>query len=202
MPMPRPSSTRFPPRALGAAWLLAASLGMAGLSAYGARPGAPGEPPTRWPHGALPHAAGDVELLLFAHALCPCTQASLSELERLLADLRPRPRCRVVLWTDAEQPARFAESRLRERARDMAGVEVVEDPGGSIARRFGARTSGLALVYDVDGRRRFAGGLTPARGHEGGSVGGRAVRDLFGADDGHDSGAPVFGCPLFEEAAP
>jgi hypothetical protein len=200
--MPAPSQTTHGTLALSASWLIAVSLGMAGLVSYAAEPGPADRSPARWPASSLPHAAGDTELLMFAHALCPCSQSSLSELERLLADLRPRPRCRIVLWTDAEQPERFADSPLRERAVNMTGVEVVEDPGGMIARRFGARTSGQLLVYGDDGRRLFAGGITPGRGHEGDSAGGLSVRELFASDATPAQTTPVFGCPLFEERVP
>ena len=46
-----------------------------------------------------------------------------------------------------------------------------QDISGDEARRFGAATSGEALLYSPSGKLLFHGGITPSRGHEGGSVG-------------------------------
>ncbi len=68
---------------------------------------------------------------------------------------------------------------------------------GDEARRFGAATSGHVMLYDAAGRLHFSGGITPARGHEGDSLGRDAVIDLIEAY--RSAGrrcSPVFGCPL------
>jgi hypothetical protein len=69
---------------------------------------------------------------------------------------------------------------------------IHEDRGGSLARHFGAATSGHALLVDVDGRLLFAGGLTPTRG----SAGDGAI--LIAAARGELTQRPTFGCPLFD----
>ncbi|MFT7465160.1 MAG: hypothetical protein ACI9EF_003524, partial [Pseudohongiellaceae bacterium] len=130
----------------------------------------------------------------------PCTRASLSELERVLCRATMLPRTRVVLWTDPQQAERFAHSGLRERLREVAAIEVIEDPAGHLAQAFGCQTSGMTLFFDGSGRLRFAGGLTPSRGHEGVSAGTLALDVLLGGGVSERIAAPVFGCSL--EATP
>jgi hypothetical protein len=77
-------------------------------------------------------------------------------------------------------------------------VHVSEDASEALA--FGARTSGQAYLYDERGQLLFRGGLTPARGHEGASVGGETVRKAFTgapAASGSPASSDVFGCALF-----
>jgi hypothetical protein len=104
------------------------------------------------------------------------------------------------------QPARmdsaWVESDLWRRAAAVPGVHAVRDPGGEEARRFGALTSGHALLYDADGALRYSGGLTASRGHEGANAGATAVRDLLTRDEANLAAAPVYGCPLESPSAP
>jgi hypothetical protein len=71
---------------------------------------------------------------------------------------------------------------------------VLQDEDGREAARFHAVVSGLAVLYDVSGRRLFGGGIAPSRGH------GRQLRQeqllavLSGNADRDES--PVFGCAL------
>ncbi|MFT7465447.1 MAG: hypothetical protein ACI9EF_003814, partial [Pseudohongiellaceae bacterium] len=101
---------------IGTLWAAALCLGFNGLLNYSSAPSDPGVPVNTWPENtALGARTGDPELLMFVHALCPCTRASLSELERVLCRATMLPRTRVVLWTDPQQAERFAHSGLRER---------------------------------------------------------------------------------------
>jgi len=89
---------------------------------------------------------------------------------------------------------------LWQEAARIPGVSVVSDEGGEAAR-FGAFTSGQALLYDSNGNLLFSGGITSARGHEGDNNGVNAIQSLVasaGADAGPraESTTPVFGCPL------
>lgn len=189
------------PRLLVTLWVAAMCFGFVGLFEYGSAPCDPGEPVSRWPSDAGLGAHADApELLLFAHALCPCTRATLSELERVLTRAPRAPRTRVVLWTDPDQPEHFEHSDLRERVRAVPSLELVEDPHGRLARAFGARTSGMTLCFDADGRRVFAGGLTSSRGHEGTSAGTLALDALLRGEPTERSVTPVFGCALVDDA--
>jgi hypothetical protein len=77
---------------------------------------------------------------------------------------------------------------------------VVADDGGVESQRFGALSSGQALLYGADGRLLFAGGITESRGHQGDNAGESAIAALvLGAGrSGQSSSTPVYGCPLFD----
>ena len=139
---------------------------------------------------------------LFAHTKCACTRATLRELERALAHANARTTSlrTFVLFSGPNDDELLS---LRTMAAAIPGV-VVMDAGDEVAR-FGAHTSGQALVYGKDGRLAFRGGLTPSRGHEGASAGGEFVlRAATGAEDRARSNradepaqsSDVFGCAL------
>lgn len=195
-----------PPRValLGLAWLglVVVLLGRSAL-----RDGAPGDPGStgpRWPAAsALRPAAAGTTLVTLLHPECPCSRASLDELEALLVRA-PLPRAYVLVVRPAGAPAGFDVETARRRAARIPGVVAVVDEGGLEAARFGARTSGHTTLWGPDGRLRFSGGLTPGRGLRGDSAGRRAVERAASASTAEASpaAAPVFGCPLQESDAP
>jgi hypothetical protein len=95
-------------------------------------------------------------------------------------------------------PDDWERTDLWRSAASIPGVQVWADPDGAEARRFHAATSGLALLYDGDGRLRFCGGITRARGHAGDNPGREALRALLLEGGPGPTQTPVFGCPLFE----
>lgn len=197
-----PTSTARPGVALALilGWALLGMGGLVGLVDRGARPGAPAAAAATWPEGAGLDRHEDLPtLLLFAHPRCPCTQASLRMLERLAAQVAGRADLRLVAATD---PAWDLDGL---RAEQVPGLTVVADPGGRMASAFGARTSGQVMLFSADGLLLFAGGITPARGHEGPSLGSETIRALLLGEPVQALTAPVHGCQLScdpEEAAP
>jgi hypothetical protein len=133
------------------------------------------------------------------HPRCSCSHATLTELGRLLARVPDRLDATVVLVRPSGVAAGWENGSIADEARRLRGVRTVEDDGSVEAHRFGAATSGAALLYDARGRLRFAGGLTQVRGHEGVSFGEERILALVttGAADRDDS--PVFGCPLSDK---
>src|SRR5436190_6315 len=92
-----------------------------------------------------------------------------------------------------------AEPPLTRPKVAIPGVTVRADVDGEAARRFGAATSGQALLYTADGRLLFSGGITESRGHEGDNAGRSAIAALvLGAEPTKLATSPVYGCPLFE----
>jgi hypothetical protein len=180
-------------------WLAALAVGMGGLTDYEARPGALADPPHDWPTGsALPHRPGLPTLVVFVHPRCPCSRATLSELNLVMNRLHGRLTASVVFMRPTDLPGSWTRTATWRRAREIPGVTVVADRDGLEARRFGAATSGQAVVYDRAGRLAFNGGITASRGHEGDSDGRRRLVSAL-ADDGADpSTSRVFGCALFD----
>lgn len=190
-------------RAAGPLWLAGVIAGTVLLMRYDATPGGGGSPPRRWPaESALPRASRQPVLLLFMHPRCPCSRASLAELERLLPAGSGRMETRVICVVPARADDGWTASASWRRASDLPGVLTSLDPGGVEARRFGVETSGHALVYDAGGELLFSGGITPSRGHQGRNAGSAAVSALAAGSNPRTRRTLVFGCPLWngEEA--
>jgi hypothetical protein len=205
-PGPR-SAQAIPERELGLLGrlgvLLSAFLVLGGLVASAAwinRPGAVGGGSSSWPAASrLERSDSEHTLVLFAHPHCPCTAATLRELERIAARCRDRAKVLVVFSTPQDAPEGWEQGSLWERARALPDVTVVRDLDGLEARRFGARISGSTLLFDRRGSLRFSGGITAARGHEGDNSGSSAIVDLVLEGATESPATPVFGCPLFDD---
>jgi hypothetical protein len=183
-------------------WSVAVIGGMAALWSYGARPGAAAAPPPHWPIAStLDRAPGRATLLVFAHPHCPCTRASLEEIDRLLASAAERPDVRVLFTKPPDTAPDWDATDLWRRAAAIPGIMVARDDEGREAERFGVTTSGQLLLYDAAGALRFAGGITPSRGHGGDSVGRSVLLELLAGAPAEDEATPVFGCALAEAAS-
>ncbi len=179
------------------AWAVAVSAGLFVLWRYAHDPGERTASPARWPQASrIPRPADRPVLLFFAHPRCPCTRASLRELERLTARLAGQLETRVVFrdWSELADGWRWTD--LRGSADAIPGVQVVADPGGVESELFRARTSGLALLYSNTGVLLFQGGITPSRGHEGYNDGVAALEAILQKEAAPVRQTPVFGCPL------
>jgi hypothetical protein len=178
-------------------WLIAVIGGWFLLERHANRPGDLSAPPLKWPtESRLDRPANRSTLLLFAHPHCPCTRATLSELERFLARNPDSQQTTIVFIKPPGTPAGWEDTDTLHRAKAIPGVKSVVDVDGVEARRFHAVTSGVAMYYDADGRLAFYGGLTPARGHEGGSDGVAALQAIVSGNRPAIDHANVFGCPL------
>jgi hypothetical protein len=183
----------------GAIWLSAAAVGLALMAVYANRPGEAAKAPAQWPLGSGLHRdAALPTLVMVAHPKCDCTRASVAELAELIARVRRPPRVFVVFiqppGVDAET---WTRTDLWSMAARIPGTTLVRDDGGVEAERFGARTSGQTLLYDVEGRLVFDGGTTGSRGHVGDNLGFSSLVDLLGGGAPTDAHTPVYGCDLF-----
>jgi hypothetical protein len=180
-------------------WATLLLVGLAALAIRDHRPGARGAIPAAWPiESRLVRERERATLLLFAHPHCPCTVASLRELERILARSADRLRAEVVFCVPSGAPNGWERTDLWRQANSIPGVAVVADPGGFESRLFGASTSGTTLVFDAQGRLLFQGGITGARGHEGDNAGKSAVLACLETPHAAGTPVPVFGCALFD----
>lgn len=177
-------------------WVAAVAAGFGILLRYKSTPSLAGEgPPQRWPSDSgLRLAESRATLILFAHARCPCTHASVSELARLSARAADRLAVHVVIVRPPGVPEDWDDTELRRRATSIPGATVHRDDGGVEATRFKAAVSGFTMLYDPNGRLRFAGGITSSRGHEGDSFGVRRIVSMLDGGSADRTDAPVFGC--------
>jgi len=184
------------------AWIGAVAAGLARVEIHAQTPGPAGAAPARWPEASrFAIEPCRPRLLVFAHPQCPCTRASLNELARLLARAGDASRVAttVAFFRPDDAPADWLATDTVADAGAIPGVTVATDERGVEAARFGAKTSGHAVLYSADGRLLYAGGLTPARGHEGDSFGSEALAALLvsGSSSPSPATAPVFGCEIF-----
>src|SRR5207248_28858 len=83
-----------------------------------------------------------------------------------------------------------------QRAAKLPGASVVVDRGGIEAARFGATISGAIMIFDEAGNRRYAGGITPARGMQGANAGCDAALAVLQGSKTNLPNVPAFGCRL------
>lgn len=192
-----------PVRALIAAWLLAVVGGWYFVERYEYSINAP------LPHGAVAHWPADSALRLaengptlvfFLHPKCPCSRASLHELNRLLTATAngksPAPELLVVTTVPATADDTWWDTGTVAQSGEIVQAKLFIDRAGTEAARFGATTSGTVMFFDESGNRRYAGGITVARGHEGQSAGADSVTALLRGEAVEMSEMPVFGCRL------
>jgi hypothetical protein len=166
---------------------------------YSEAPGIATHVPKLWPADSiLARDARRPTLIMFLHPRCPCSRASVGELERLLARVDGRLDVSVAFVEPPHAGAGWEETDLIRRVRSLQGVRFYMDKDGTEARLFGAETSGQTLLYEPSGKLRFQGGITPGRGHAGDNPGRSALEDLVLRGRANSNDTPVFGCALFE----
>ena len=183
-------------------WGLAVVVGFTLALRYETAAGEVATSPLTWPAGSSVTAAGGGRstLLLFAHPKCPCTRATVEELATLMHDVGRDVDATVLFVRPSGVALGWERTPLWEAAAKIAGVTVVADEGGAEAMRFGAVTSGLALLYAPDGRLLFSGGITATRGHAGDNAGRSSIEALLERRSPARHTTPVYGCRLLGRA--
>src|SRR5215469_6390627 len=185
-------------------WLAAIGYGLHAMIVYQSRPGPAGQTPELWPENriiTLP--AGRPQLVMFAHPKCPCTEASIGELNALAAEAKDKFQATVCFYEPDSNADSWTNTANVHSARSIPGVRVVFDKDGKLAQQFGAQTSGHTVLYSPNGKLLFSGGLTGSRGHLGDNPGFESVLKLI--NEGNASStrttAKVYGCELFDRCA-
>ncbi|GAA5508605.1 hypothetical protein Rcae01_04072 [Novipirellula caenicola] len=193
-------------------WLAAVLTFVTWITAYGFKVDASNlaDSEETWPADTtLAIPADRPTLVLFVHPKCPCSRATLVELEKILtaspAITTAAPSVLVVASVPRDADTTWTHSPLIQRAAELANADVVFDVEGVETARFGVTTSGTVMLFDHHATRTFSGGITTSRGHEGRSVGGDLLRDrllvatkvdIDGISDDAAKSPPVFGCIL------
>jgi hypothetical protein len=186
-------------------WSISVGLGAGWMWHYEFTAGPGAAAPLAWPTAArISRSAGLATLVVLIHPHCPCSRATLDELARLMTDCQGKLSATVMILAPGNFSESWVHSDLWSSAAAIPGVTVVADRDGAGSRRFGAATSGQALLYSAQGKLLFAGGITASRGHSGDNAGRSAIEALVLGDAAVTS-APVhtavYGCPLFNPSA-
>ncbi len=187
--------------AVALAWAFAAAAGFVCLFNYQTSAGQSGQIPITFPASSrIEHTMGKRTLIMFAHARCPCTRASVGELAKIMARLQNKVQAYILFHVPENKDRQWATTDLVDKAIAIPGLQVVHDQGGLETRRFQVKTSGHVLLYDGMGRLSFSGGITGARGHHGDN---EASKELFARVTQNWLKEPsehvVFGCPILGE---
>jgi hypothetical protein len=181
-------------------WLIAIAILGAMLLRFESRPGVSLGPAPIWPRVSRISKTHRPTLVLFAHPKCPCTRATLSELDRILARAGGRIDGHVIFVKPHGVAQGWEHSEMWAAAEAIPGVTVELDENGSEAKRFGARTSGHVLLYGADERLVFSGGITGSRGHAGDNAGADSINSYSASGKSTQMLTPVFGCSLLNDA--
>lgn len=178
-------------------WLIAIVATTAWVWRYKRTAGPVGFVPSHWPAvTALSHELNRPQLVLFLHPRCACSRASLAELSQLVRVTQGRVAIAIVFGLPSGSPGSWSQGELWDTARAIRGARVISDPDCRESVRFGALTSGYVTLYDMSGVLMFAGGMTPARGHQGNNPGLDRLRAVIQGHEPRRRSSPVFGCAL------
>lgn len=193
-------TARLKMAALLTLWLLLAVAGLGFISKYENTPGIAATPFVQFPAASqIKRVAGLPTLVMVVHPHCPCTRASMGELELLMAQTQGRATTYVLFLKPADFTDDWEKTDLWQTASEIPGVEVVQDKDGKEAELFNAATSGQTFLYDADGQLIFKGGITLSRGHSGDNAGRSAIVALLNGDKAEQTETAVYGCPMFNK---
>lgn len=183
----------------GLIWVIVIGAGMRTLMSYESAPGTVGVVRPSWPKASKISPPNErAVLVMLAHPRCPCTDASMEELAKIMAHLQGKVRAYVLFLKPKGSSAAWEDTALRRSAAKISGVTVLSDVDGVEARNFGAETSGHTLLYDRNGSLLFSGGITQSRGHSGDNSGESAIISLVNNQRASRAKTFVFGCSLVD----
>lgn len=185
----------------GILWAICLTAGLTILSRYSSTPGAgavmKGD---YWPVTSKIKRSDRPFLIVFAHPYCPCSDATIAELERLMPSLKDKVDVLVMFVQPKERPLSWVQGPSWKTAQNIPGVKVMNDFDYYETDIFGAKTSGQVIFFNPNGLRIYSGGITPSRGHMGDSPGRDALLSWVEGRTVKRQVASVFGCSLRELA--
>lgn len=178
-------------------WVVLLAAGFWRLFLYANTPGASASASAQWPEKS--HIARNTEkpiLIVFAHPRCPCSRASVGELERMIPAVQGKLDIEVVFVKPKNLSEDWAKEALWKKAASLPGIHVRLDDGGVEAAVFDAKTSGQTFLFAKDGSLVFSGGITAERGHMGDNDGVDSILSYISQGKAKLAQTPVFGCSL------
>ena len=184
------------------AWFCVIACGFAYLANYSNTPCDLGEPPQVFSKEILGRLfegetrEGSYYLVMGIHPHCPCTRATLGELNELIAKCRGKLTCSILVFHPSEEDSSWYQTDLWSTAQAMPDTGVVPDVDGRLCRELNLLTSGGVVLCDAHGNRLFYGGITASRGHQGDNLGSDAILSCIRTGRADRDHTKVFGCAL------
>jgi hypothetical protein len=140
---------------------------------------------------------GSGHLLVMAiHPKCPCSRASIGEMERLLSKFHDGLKCVFLVYKPQGQSNDWIETDVVDSIRRQPNSEVVVDVDGRDALQLGMTTSGAVILYSPQGVPKYWGGITAGRGHRGDNLGTDAIASELRGQPPLSLSQPVYGCQV------
>ena len=131
----RPNRNAY--RLLIANWAIGLVSGFSLIVSHNFATGNVSSAPIEWPDGInLESDANHPTLLVFIHPQCPCSSATIGELERLLADVNQQVKCTILMVCPSDHVDQWMKSKNTERSKSIEGVQIVVDVDGTTAAKF------------------------------------------------------------------
>ncbi|RNC82798.1 MAG: hypothetical protein ED559_13820 [Phycisphaera sp.] len=184
---------------LSIGWGAAVALLLLILIKYNQIPGAIAKPPAIL-DDSFPLDDSRYTLFIAVHPKCPCTSASLYELERLIARSHDSLVVHAYVYRPSGQPSGWIDLEPLASLAMLDSVSWEWDVDGKAAQKLGSLTSGSVVLYGPDGQPLYWGGITSARGHAGDNAGSDSILQVLRHGTVRPSTGPVYGCELIGSA--
>ncbi len=177
-------------------WAATVCFGFAALLAYASSPGQLAVTAGHWPQESqLLLSNQQPTLLVFVHPACPCTRATLENLQKSLTTQTVKLQVVCLTPPDHYDRSELACNAALQSLKQQLDAEHLFDDGTEIAN-FAAATSGQCLLYSPSGTLIFSGGVTSSRGHLGGNAGLSTLLRQIHSPESDAEVFPVFGCSI------
>lgn len=186
---------------LVAVWFGLAVTGSLVLTSYASRPALRSSTVVVWPSETkLNRSPGRKNLLMFLHPKCGCSIATVRQLAIVLSKAEANVSVTGVFYCPADESVEWTKTDVWRRCSHLPDVTCVVDRGGIEAARFGASASGHLLLFDDSLQRRFDGGITKSRGHDGHCFSAESLSQLLVGLNPDNTSFPVYGCPIHDDS--
>ncbi len=177
-------------------WTISIGIGTVWITDYSVRPGQTGISPVNLIFESNEENQTKLpRLLMFLHPKCPCSRATLAELNKLVERNADKFEVNIFFYQPSDQPPEWSQTELWQTASEIPNIRLSVINEVEL-QKFGAITSGQTLLYDAVGNLVFSGGITKARGHEGDNYGSETIEEYLNGKQTTYSETPVFGCIL------
>ena len=181
-------------------WFIALAVIYGKLAVYSQSPEGLGTPPMAAVANVSVHPE-KYTLAVYIHPKCPCTQATLYEVERLMTKVRDEVALSFYIFGASDAPSVWFEGTLDQLEQKFPDSLVIRDIDGEYSKSAGASVSGSTVLYTPDGVPVFWGGVTSGRGHSGDNLGSDSILSIARGLEPTRSEAPVYGCRITDDSS-